>query len=95
MSWVVDDWTVPYRIAWEDEDGLGMVLGEDRSPREPDLAAMTKALVEAGAERDGRGFHWESKKEAQQALKLVKEVEAAHKKKRAAVCPCCKRPLDP
>jgi len=95
VSWVLSDWSGALRIVWEDGDGEGMVLGEERSPREPDLAAMTRALVEAGAERDGRGFHWESKKAAQQALKLVKEVEAAHKKKRAAVCPCCKRPLDP
>ena len=94
MSWVISDWSGALRIVWEDGDGEGMVLGEERSPREPALKAMTRALVDAKAERDNRGFYWETRKAAQQALRLVKEVDKAHTKKKAAVCPTCKRPLD-
>ena len=94
MSWIISDGSGQYRIVWEDEDGEGMTLGEVCSPREPELAALTKVLMDAGAERDARGFYWNTDKGARQALRLVKAVDKSFKTGAKAVCPCCKRPLE-
>ena len=93
MSWVISGWSRQNRIVWEDEDGEGMTLGGNLSPREPELVAITQALLDIKTERDARGFYWNTRKAAQQALKLVKAVDKPFKDGVKAVCPCCKRLL--
>lgn len=96
MSWIVDSTErYIYRIVWEDEDGVGMTLGESasRCEREPELVEMYRVLRGLKTDKDQRGFHWESKKAAQTALRLVKEIDKAAKANRPAICPCCKREM--
>lgn len=96
MSWIVDiTESYIYRIVWEDEDGVGMTLGESASlrEREPELVEMYRVLRELKTDKDQRGFYWESKKAAQTALRLVKEIDKAIKANRPTICPCCKREM--
>ncbi len=69
-----------YRIGWICDGEEGAMLGEDKSegigatPAKRDdweLWASNKIAREAKAERDGRGFYWESKSEASAVLKAI------------------------
>lgn len=98
MSWIVDRTeSYIYRIVWEDEDGVGMTLGESASlrerEREPELVEMYRVLRDLKTDKDQWGFYWESKKAAQTALRLVKEIDKAVKANRPTICPCCKREM--
>lgn len=97
MSWTLDETGKHgHYIVWEDEDGVGMTLGEPASLREsePSLNEIYRALYEVKTEKDSRGFFWETRKDATVALRLVKAIDKAVKAKKPLICPCCKRPLD-
>lgn len=81
-----------HRIVWDDADGVGMVLGEG-SGADPNIEALEAALDAVGTQRDTRGYHWDTNKEARTALRLVKAADKAYKAKVPAVCPCCKREM--
>ena len=95
MSWQVNTTGYEYRISWEDEAGTGLTIGEALSKDESDttLLAIYKAVEATGAEKDYRGYFWESANAAKPALRLVRAVEKAEKAKQPAICPCCKRAL--
>lgn len=74
-----------YRIWWflAEEQDLGACVGsmnlwkEKTPPRdreEWEAWAAEKALHDLGAERDGKGFIWESLASARQALSIAKEA---------------------
>ena len=95
MSWIIqEDGLSLLRIVWNDEEGQGMTLGES-GPCDPAVAEINNKVMATDPEKDARGFYWDRQKSAREALRLVKAVDKAYKAKQAAVCPCCKRPLDP
>jgi hypothetical protein len=83
LSLIEDPRNYCWRIAWTFDGEEGAILGECGGYTDADLAkaktddwdhiaATVAASKTAGVERDERGYYWESRKDAQAALRACK-----------------------